>query len=303
MSGVLVLDKPKNITSAKAVAIVKRRLKAKKAGHAGTLDPMATGVLPILLGQGTKLARFFIELEKGYRFTIRLGISTDTGDADGNVLEESDCSNVRIEDVEKAVGSMKGTIDQVPPMFSALKKNGVRLYKLARQGKEVEREARKVTIYRLDISDFSLPFVTLEMECSKGTYAREVAAELGRKLGCGAHTVELRRTYSGPFKETQAVELDDLDAECTDILDLVQATSHLPTINLDKNLAKRVRNGYHPNILEIRDLIAQEIEKNEYCRLLDHNGDLAAVAKAMEDLKPGSPKLVAEPVKLLRVFS
>ncbi|MGD2279095.1 MAG: tRNA pseudouridine(55) synthase TruB, partial [Candidatus Omnitrophota bacterium] len=202
--GILVVDKEKNMTSHDVVALVRRNFKIKKVGHAGTLDPNATGVLVLLLGRATKLSARFLSQEKEYTGIMKLGERTDTGDRDGKVLETKE-ARVSEEKVKKTLSEFIGQIEQVPPMVSAKKINGKRLYKAARKGLEVEREPKKIVIRELELTGMELPFVTFRVVCSKGTYVRQLAEDAGKKLGCGAHLVELRRTRSGQFSLEQAL--------------------------------------------------------------------------------------------------
>ena len=198
----LVLDKPPGMSSNDAVQKVKRLFAAQKVGHTGSLDPLATGVLPLCFGEGTKFSQFLLSSDKRYRAEIILGVATDTGDSDGQVIAEADASGVTQTDVETALEQFRGEISQVPSMYSALKHNGQPLYKLARQGIEVEREARTVTVYSNELTDFAPQRITLELHCSKGTYVRTLAEDLGQRLGCGAHVSGVRRTSTGPYNES-----------------------------------------------------------------------------------------------------
>ena len=210
INGFLVLDKPVGFTSMDVVRKIKRLTgMRKRVGHGGTLDPLASGILPICFGQATRLMEHLINETKGYRMEIRLGIATDTYDAEGEIVEEKDASLVTREQVEEALGSFRGTIQQKPPMHSALKKGGKRLYELARQGVTVELEPRQVEVYTLDLLDFKPPFVTLESECGRGVYMRSLAHDLGQFLGCGGHTSNLVRLKTGSFKIEDAVTLDE----------------------------------------------------------------------------------------------
>lgn len=205
MNGIIIVDKPNGITSHDVVLFLRRRFGIKKVGHAGTLDPMATGVLVLLLGEATKLSNSFISDDKEYEGVLRLGIKTRTCDAEGEVLSTRDISGINDRTIRDTAASFIGTIDQVPPMFSALKRDGKKLYKLARKGIEIEREPRKVTIYELDIKNVELPDVWFKVGCSKGTYIRKLAEDIGDKIGCGAHLAALRRTRSGKFSIQDAV--------------------------------------------------------------------------------------------------
>ena len=210
VNGVVVLDKPAGMSSNDAVQRVKRLYSARKVGHTGSLDPLATGVLPLCLGEATKFSQYLLTSDKTYVATLRLGVSTDSGDADGQVLLQRDVGEMPHERIEEALDEFRGEIEQVPSMFSAVKHQGKPLYKLARQGIEIEREARPVTIYHNQIVDFAGDRLTLEVHCSKGTYVRTIAHDLGEQLGCGAHVVALRRTTAGPYREDDLVTFDDM---------------------------------------------------------------------------------------------
>ena len=210
INGFLVLDKPVGVTSMDVVRRVKLLTgMRKRVGHGGTLDPLASGILPICFGQATRLMEHLINETKGYRMEVRLGISTNTYDAEGEVVEENDPSLVTREQVEEALGSFRGTIQQKPPMHSALKKGGKRLYELARQGVTMELEPRQVEVYSLDLLNFKPPFVTIESQCGRGVYMRSLAHDLGQFLGCGAHTSSLVRLRTGSFNIDDAVTLDE----------------------------------------------------------------------------------------------
>ena len=209
MDGILNIDKPYGITSMEVVRQVKRASGQKRVGHGGTLDPVATGVIPVCLGQATRVMEYLVDGTKEYRAVIELGVTTDTYDALGQVTREQDASGVSLADVEAALQSFVGTIQQVPPMYSALKRQGKRLYQLARAGIEVEREPRTVEVSRIDVVDWSPPLVTAEVGCGRGFYMRSLAYDLGEALGCGGHLKGLVRLRSGPFKVADAVALSD----------------------------------------------------------------------------------------------
>ena len=211
IDGVLLLDKPPGLSSSMALQQAKRLLNAEKAGHAGTLDPLATGLLPLLFGEATKFAQFGLDSDKTYVAGVRLGIVTDTGDAEGRVLETRPVA-VQDAKLEAALARFRGVIDQVPPMYSALKRDGRPLYELAREGKSVERAPRRVTIHALELLRREPERLDLRVACSKGTYVRQLAVDLGEVLGCGAHLDALRRTGAGAFTLEGAVTLEDLQA-------------------------------------------------------------------------------------------
>ena len=210
INGVLVIDKPAGPTSFDVVRRVRMLLKVKKAGHTGTLDPLATGVLPICLGDATKVAGYITEGDKGYDAVLRLGQQTDTLDAAGKVVSEAPVPALTAALLESVLAGFRGPLLQTPPMYSAIKIDGKRLYELARAGEEVARAARPVTVHALTLRDFSATEVSLSVECSKGFFVRVLAEDLGRALGCGAHLKSLRRTRSGPFSISQALPLERL---------------------------------------------------------------------------------------------
>lgn len=210
-SGIIVIDKPADITSARVVALLKKMTGAKKAGHTGTLDPFATGVLICCLNEATKISRFFLGGDKKYRAKLRLGISTDTQDFTGNILSTSNDLDFSREEIITVFNEYEGDIEQVPPVYSALKHKGVPLYKLARKGRPVEKPARKVHIYHLKIIEINLPEIFFEVSCSGGTYIRTLCADIGNDLGCGGHLKELRRVESCGFSIDSASTIAELE--------------------------------------------------------------------------------------------
>ncbi|MBI5785073.1 MAG: tRNA pseudouridine(55) synthase TruB [Rhodocyclales bacterium] len=211
VDGVLLLDKPTGISSNAALQKARWLFNAEKAGHTGTLDPLATGLLPLCFGEATKFAGELLDADKSYRATLRLGVTTDSADSDGSILltrpVEIDADKWRV-----AMADFRGRIDQVPPMHSALKRNGKPLYEYARQGIELPREARRVTIHRLELVSWSGDEAVIEVDCSKGTYVRTLAADLGEALGCGAHLIALRRTRIADLAVADAISLEQLEA-------------------------------------------------------------------------------------------
>jgi len=251
IDGVLVVDKEEGITSYDVIRKVKRYLRGVKIGYLGTLDPLATGVLPLLIGEGTKLAPFLENGQKVYDATIKLGVTTDTQDKDGQVIREEDLSrwDLTPERIEEVLGEFRGRIKQIPPMFSSKKYRGRPLYKLARRGIEVEREPKEVEIYELELKEVKLPFVRIYLRCSKGTYARTLAHDIGERLGCGGHLFALRRLSNGPFTEKEAMGLDEVVELASQgrlkeaIIPLGEALSFLPSVQLDDKEAWKVRHG------------------------------------------------------------
>jgi tRNA pseudouridine55 synthase len=253
VGGFLVIDKPAGISSHDVVNRVRRALGTKKVGHTGTLDPFATGVLPIAVGEGTKAIQFLDEGEKEYEAVICLGVATDTLDHTGTTLATADPSRVGREQLVESMKVLTGVITQLPPMFSAIKQGGQPLYKLARKGIDVERSTRQVTIYSFELLSFENPLARVRVRCSRGTYVRTLADDLGRLLGCGACLAELRRTMSGPFSLSSALTLDQL-AECSlsgapEFVTPFAALGYLPQLALSDQDFQRVRNGRLPQLL------------------------------------------------------
>ena len=212
VDGILLLDKKQGLSSNEALQEAKRLFGAAKAGHTGSLDPLATGVLPLCFGEATKFSQFLLNSDKGYLAEIRLGVRTDSGDADGEILEERPVPELDIEQVDAALEAFRGNFEQIPSMFSAIKHQGKPLYKLARQGIEVEREPRPVTVHENRIESLEGDRLTLCIHCSKGTYVRTIAEDLGEALGCGAHVSALRRTSVGPFRVEDTRTIEQLEA-------------------------------------------------------------------------------------------
>lgn len=247
LDGVLLLDKPQGLGSNAALQAAKRLYQAEKAGHAGTLDPLASGLLPILFGEATKFSQLALDADKEYLASAQLGVTTATADAEGEVLERK-LVNVRQDALEPALAQLRGSIAQVPPMYSALKHAGRPLYAIARQGGNVERAARRVQIHELALLRFEGDRLDLRIRCSKGTYVRTLVEDLGRLLGCGAHLAALRRTVAGQFSIAEAVSLDRLQnatpAERDGLLlPIERLLEDLPRVDLDDVLAERFSRG------------------------------------------------------------
>ena len=212
INGVLIVDKPLGISSNDVVQRAKRLFDAQKVGHTGSLDPLATGVLPLCFGEATKFSQYLLDSDKKYWTRIKLGVTTATGDADGEVTGGSDASQVTAYAVEQALEKFRGEIEQIPSMYSALKHQGQPLYKLARRGVEVERKARSVTIFSNELVKFNGGELELNIHCSKGTYVRTIAEDLGHALGCGGHVIGLRRLAAGPYVGSEAISFEQLEA-------------------------------------------------------------------------------------------
>jgi len=297
MDGLLIIDKPEGLTSHDVVARVRRILKTKRVGHTGTLDPFATGVLVLLIGKATRLAQFLDKDEKEYEAVIQFGFETDTGDRTGQRTAESELPNEAISerlqttDWKKVFDDFRGDIEQTPPMYSAKKQGGKKLYELARQGKEVERRPIKVTISKLEIIDddpFRVPQSTIRIRvvCSAGTYIRTLAEDIGRCVGIGAHLTELRRTRAGKFALGDSLSLDELDPTSVTLLPIEKAVSHLPEFILSPDRVEKTRNG-----MTTRTSGAQ-YDDNVIVRMVDQNGDLVAIGVNENEVSEIRPKIV-----------
>ena len=279
VSGVLLIDKPQGMTSQQVVSKVKYLLKSdvhdsKKAGHTGTLDPMATGLLPICLGEATKFSHYQLDAVKSYQAIIKLGEQTDTGDAEGEIITTIPVPHVTQAMLQSVTEQFLGEIMQVPPMYSALKKDGKKLYELAREGIEVERTARPITIYQLSLTPLSAQQLQLTVTCSKGTYVRVLAEDIAKALGTVGHLTALRRIQTGDFEIANAITLADfaaLDVAARfDKLLAVDACVHsLPSLVLDDNQSKRIRQGQRLNVKTTMLTQQLNLTFNQTFRLFD----------------------------------
>ncbi len=273
MDGILNFNKPIGWTSHDAVARVRRLIREKRVGHAGTLDPLATGVLLVCIGQATRVAEYLMASDKVYLARIRLGITTDTYDSQGQVTGTREVQ-VNEPALQAVLAKFSGEIEQVPPMYSALKHQGKPLYKLARQGVEVERAARKVTIYGLFLRELALPEFAVEVHCSSGTYIRSLAHDIGQALGCGAHMTALERRASGAFSISQAVTAAKLEEAIIQenwqmlLHPIDTALQALPAVTLEPAMAQRVRHGQKVNL---------PMPPASACRAYDGDGKLVAL--------------------------
>lgn len=256
VNGILILDKPTGITSNAALQKVKRLFEAQKAGHTGSLDPLATGVLPVCLGEATKLSHYLLDANKRYRAKCILGISTTTGDSQGEILAHHQVPETDTNSLLTLLDDFKGTQNQTPPMYSALKHNGRPLYEYARKGIEIERKSRQITIFELNLLEYNVSSETghssieIDVLCSKGTYIRSLCEDIGTALGCGAHISELRRLQAEPFKLSQAVTLEQLE-ELPDftereklLLPVDSAISAFPEVHLDSEQKTLIEHGH-----------------------------------------------------------
>lgn len=245
MNGILNIFKPKGMSSFDVVRVVKKAAKTGKVGHTGTLDPEATGVLPVCIGRATKIIDYIMDSEKVYEVTFKLGIRTTTYDLEGEILEEKDTSNLSNEDILGIVKEFIGEYSQVPPMYSALKKNGVRLYELARQGIEVEREGRLINIYNIEDIKINNPYVSMKVTCSKGTYIRSLCYDIGEKLGVFATMTDLNRSKTSVFSQENSISVNDLTEENIDdyIVTMEEALSKYEAITVHGKYVKLLVNG------------------------------------------------------------
>jgi len=281
IDGLLIIDKPAGWTSHDVVARLRRLTGIKRIGHAGTLDPLATGVLIVGVGQGTRVLEYLVDADKRYRATIKIGEETTTYDADGEVVATAPWQHLSEQAMRAALSSFEGAIRQRPPAFSAIKRDGVPLHRLARAGQPIEAPERTVEIYAIDNIAVALPFVHCEIHCSKGTYVRSIAHDLGSLLGCGGHITALRRISSGDFSEHQAVTLAAFEAAIDDgswsafTLAVGRAVAHLPAVTLDAEQARRLRHGVPP-------AHADGFPSAPLIRALGPDGDLIAIVRQVE---------------------
>jgi tRNA pseudouridine55 synthase len=283
LNGFLVIDKPAEMTSAQVVARVKRLTRAKKVGHTGTLDPFATGVLICCLNQATRLAGYLLKDTKRYRAVLHLGIATDTQDSTGEIVSSAPVRHLTPETVRAAFGAFEGSFQQRPPTYSALKHQGVPLYKLARMGKPVQKPPREVTVSRLVIEKIALPEVTFDVTCSAGTYIRTLGADIGRLLGCGGHLTALRRLGIGPFVLDTAIGLgllEDLAGEgnlTPYLIKPAQALANWPRIEADPQLLAKVRHGQQLRLADVGPIAPAPQKKADPILVMGSDDRLVAV--------------------------
>lgn len=294
VDGILLLDKPRGMTSNVALQKAKRLLRARKAGHTGSLDPLASGLLPLCLGEATKLSGFLLNTDKRYRVRVRLGAATATGDNEGAVTATHPVPPLTEASIESALAGFRGEIRQVPPMYSALKHQGQRLYDLARKGLEVEREAREVTVYELRLEGFDTTSLELEVHCSKGTYIRTLAEDLGRALGCGGHVEVLRRTAVGDLDVRAAHTLDQLEALADDerpglLLPMDRIVADLPAVPLNDQMAFFVRQG--------QAVLVPKAPTQGWVRLYGRQSVFMGMGEVLDDGRIAPRRLVATAAK------
>lgn len=276
MDGILNINKPTGMSSFDVVRKVKNIAKTKKVGHTGTLDPEASGVLPICIGRATKLVDYIMNDYKIYKVELKLGITTDTYDREGQILKTKEV-NLPIEEVEDCIKSFQGEIDQIPPMYSALKVNGERLYSLARKGIEIERKPRKISIYDIEILEMNLPNINFLVKCSKGTYIRSLCYDIGEKLNCGGTMWNLQRVQTGNFSISDSVELEELSNDNIQgyLISMDKALESYPKIIVDERYEKLIFNGVtikDPNMLD-------KIEKDKLYRVYIEENEFIGIGK------------------------
>lgn len=281
LSGIIVVDKPTNITSAKVVAHVKKILGAGKVGHAGTLDPFATGVLICCINKATKLARFFLSGKKKYEAVLHLGVETDTQDSTGTVISTSDDTQFSEETIRSVFKQFEGTVEQLPPVYSALKHKGVPLYKLARKGKPLQKPARRIYISYIKILEIKLPMIRFEVSCSAGTYIRTICSDIGKTLTCGGHLKELRRTKSSGFAIKNAISLSELEKLVLSgklsegMINMANALQDMPEYIADNTLTKTIMHGKR---ISKKDLLSGQSESpKKFFKIVDTHNNLLAV--------------------------
>jgi tRNA pseudouridine55 synthase len=309
IDGLLIVDKPEGMTSLSVVRELKRRFNIKKAGHIGTLDPFATGVLPIAMNEGTKLIPFLREEPKEYEAVLKLGEETGTDDFTGEVLHRKDWEGVTPETIHTVFRTFQGKIRQIPPMFSAIKLQGRPLYRLARKGIEVDRKEREVEIFDIQVLECALPQVRFKVLCSKGTYIRALGRDIGRRLGCGAHLIHLRRVRSGSFAIKEAISWKSLKnlSKAQDffpwLISLREALANLPEMIGDEHLVKMVRDGKG---MAVRDLLTRTLpafEKGEWLKMSSSEQELVAILRSEvkdTEIRVASPEMIA--FRPMRVF-
>jgi tRNA pseudouridine55 synthase len=290
-SGILLIDKSAGPSSAQVVGRVKKLFQAKKVGHLGTLDPFASGLLLLGINEGTKIADIFLGGTKSYRGVMVLGVETDSQDATGKVVKEGSVPLIGETQLRRLEEEFTGEMQQVPPMFSALKKDGVRLYRLARQGKEIPRAPRSVRVEGLRIGKVSDSELEFEVTCSRGTYVRTLAADMGQALGCGAHLKSLRRTACGHLNVQQSITIDELEQRFAQgsipLVSLRAALNNLRMVNWESRLLSRLRLGQQEVLMQI----GKRREAERLVGIVDSRGELGALAAWTEDLPVGRWRL------------
>ncbi|OOZ41717.1 tRNA pseudouridine(55) synthase TruB [Solemya pervernicosa gill symbiont] len=292
VDGVLLLDKPLGITSNDALQRVKRLFKARKAGHTGSLDPLASGMLPLCMGEATKFSAFLLDADKFYRVECKLGEKSSTGDSEGEIIDSRPVPELDEPQIEAVLSQFRGEIMQLPPMFSALKHQGKRLYELAREGIEVEREPRPVTIHELTFLSIEGDRLRLDVRCSKGTYVRTLAEDIGEVLGCGAHVSELRRLEVGPYKDVSMVTLEQIEAAAEQgnhvldelLLPIESAIADWPDLMLNDDAAYYIKQG--------QPVMMPKAPRDGCVRLYNSKNTFLGVGEMMDDGRVAPKRLI-----------
>lgn len=294
VNGIFLLNKPRGISSNQALQKVKRLFKAAKAGHTGSLDPLASGMLPICLGEATKFSQYLLDSDKRYQVQGLLGIKTETADAEGEAIATSEV-NVTESEFLSVMENYRGDIEQIPSMYSAIKVNGQPLYKLAREGITIERESRPVTIYELELLNFDSPYVEMDVFCSKGTYIRNLVEDMGDDLGCGAHVTRLHRSQVGPYQEDGMITLDQAEALVEEsgvaaldelLLPVYSSVSNWPEVVLNSSLAFYIQQG--------QAIQVTNAPENGGVRLMTDDGEFLGIGEINEDGMVAPKRLISQ---------
>jgi len=294
VNGIFLLNKPRGISSNQALQKVKRLFKAAKAGHTGSLDPLASGMLPICLGEATKFSQYLLDSDKRYQVQGLLGIKTETADAEGEAIATSEV-NVTESEFLSVMENYRGDIEQIPSMYSAIKVNGQPLYKLAREGITIERESRPVTIYELELLNFDSPYVEMDVFCSKGTYIRNLVEDMGDDLGCGAHVTRLHRSQVGPYQEDGMITLDQVEALVEEsgvaaldelLLPVYSSVSNWPEVVLNSSLAFYIQQG--------QAIQVTNAPENGGVRLMTDDGEFLGIGEINEDGMVAPKRLISQ---------
>ena len=292
VDGILNIIKPVGKSSFSMVSLIRRLSGERRVGHAGTLDRAATGVLPVCLGKATRVVEFLSNSRKIYRAKMMLGVATDTYDTDGSIIAEEDCSSVEKSQLERLLSSFVGVIEQIPPMYSALKRDGIPLHRLARAGVEVERKPRKIDIYSIDLLEWQPPFFTIDVECGKGTYVRSLAYDIGQALGCGAHLASLVRLKNGVFDIADGLTIEQLEDAFNggywrDVLHPVDSVlTHMPAAIVSIDMEKDIKNGISV------DLNVESGFDIDWCRVYTEDGELIALLRYKSSIGKWHPRKV-----------
>ncbi|MCX7120868.1 MAG: tRNA pseudouridine(55) synthase TruB [Gammaproteobacteria bacterium] len=293
LNGIFLLDKPIGISSNGALQKVKRLFNAKKAGHTGSLDPLATGMLPICFGDATKFSQYLLDSDKTYLVTMQLGVRTNTSDAEGEIISTRDVPEFSFEDIDIAFNTFRGKINQIPSMFSALKHNGKPLYEYARQGIFIERPSRPITVYDLKLISIENNFVTFTVHCSKGTYIRTIVDDVGEQLNCGAHVTQLRRLAVGPYLESQMMTIEQVAllmqessfSVKTLLLPMDTSVNHWPAVTVSPAIVFALKQG--------QPVIMPDAPTSGWMRFIETNGEFFGVGEVATDGKIVPRRLVA----------